>query len=333
MTNREEKMKETDDAKIDREISSSRRAWLGLSSFALLLKSCSDSKFSGITIEKKQAGAKPAEPVEIGSDSMPDSKVLEGGTEKTEPILDGQGPLEEAEQLKPCTSLSASKLDPTNIEQTDHVPRINFYGNRKSAMVVIDLAGYLFSSPDPIAQIVLVREDFSLIGMHGISSADVKDDSRARPIVIDHVSLKDSKRIFLVFLNKSGEQRKFAMGEDIEFVTRFRDKSVKDLSDFALLDKDYASHQGIPNIEEVKYDGFEQSDDPLHVFAKGRKLYTAQSTAKFIRAARLNGFIITDLMGDSLGNGGEFQDILEHPTFICYKEVEDVYFRTIVKVG
>ena len=302
-----------------------------LISTALLSACGSSTGFLGSN--SRRAKEDPAQPQPQPSASNPTPEDPGIGQERDDVVSIGNDlnsiPGDIETQIK-CSPLGLDTVATQNIEPSSVNFTIKFYGSRSSTMMVIGLNNYFHLGNTLITHINLVRPGGKIIGTHAITSATIASDFKLVPIVMDHINFKDDSAVLVVMHHSDGSQTKHE--QIINYETSFRGLETVAATPISV-DPEFFKNQGIANFNHNgAYTGFVESNDPKHVFS-GRKLKTAQSNAVITPSSGLNGFVITDLLGNELNSGNRFNDILNHPTFIAYKLQGGRWYRTMIRVG
>jgi hypothetical protein len=297
---------------------------------AAFLAACSqdNAKFGGVTgrrdLRKTANGAGP------------DTDDPEGdGT--NDALGAGEGnPNDILNKALPCTSLSqfsallALSPDLPAISK----PTLRFYGSKSSALVAVGFPSYLESPAFKIASVSLLDEDGYPLASHVITAADRSTTTgKLNLFCLDNLSLIGTKVHLLVSTadNLSFKQK--------DILVTFDDPKAagKKLVETSPVKASFVrSFQGIGNFQPLALTLHKRSN----VFVAGivappndqRFFYLAASNTQFLPATGLTGFMITDLLGESLGDGAAFAGILQNTNFIAYRESGDMVYRTIIRM-
>lgn len=229
----------------------------------------------------------------------------------------------------PCNALNANRIDSSRmpVAPARFSPQVKAYGVDRSAMLVISLPNYTHADLK-VSRIIVVRQDGRILALHSPTGADVKGDGTLRYVVLDNLNLKTERRFTLVFLTSDGVYSKWTMDADLTFETTFKGKNVVALATGEAHPTGFSDGQGIADFGEV-FDSFGAAET---IAFSSRRLMTAQSDSKHVKASLLADHVITDLMGVEVGLGATWTGILEHPTFFAYKLVGDRYVRTFIRI-
>ncbi len=220
-----------------------------------------------------------------------------------------------------CTANNMNKLDVESMDDmpADMVPKVVFYGTKRSALVAIQ-----FSSHDKVKQVIICRDDGQLLALHGITGADGSN----RPIVCDNLWIGDSANIKIVVQN--GDER-WKSTHEVKWFKSFGGKTVTDLTDGAKPALQAIAVFG-ENGPTFGVDNDTRYPDENDNAADDRPLITAKTGSKWaVQAATLNGGQCTDIMGNpiSIADSG----LLEYQVFCVYVNDGGNLFRTILHVG
>ena len=192
----------------------------------------------------------------------------------------------------------------------------------------------------------ILRANGSLIAQKRVGPTHFDVSGKLRAIAFNNLPLNQVEPLHFLFeiLDGSNYRRtyRFSMTASFAFDLQFRSATCLSLTPplptttGSCVPATFAANQGLPNFNEVKYVGFKSAvvDGTTYQFSGSRPLYIAQKAAQYTAAARLNGFVITDIVGNELGSGTAFTQILENPTIACFKQDSSGrWVRTIVRVG
>lgn len=206
-------------------------------------------------------------------------------------------------------------------------PRYKFYGDSSSSMMVLSLPKYQHGN---LIDVFLARYSGKIIAQKGIvESADINDNTTLKPIVFDNIQMKDDKRLVIIY--KISDQfgvkvTKHEMQYDVTFSDSFRGKPAFGLSPSSVPGH-FAQNQATPSFGPDP--NIVQGFHDLGTYTLGSE------DSYFAGSPALKGYIITDLMGNTLSENGEkFNNLVQYPEFICYKLVENkFYLRTFIRAA
>lgn len=204
-------------------------------------------------------------------------------------------------------------------------PEIIFYGNAQSAMMVIDLPDYSYFAKT-LQLITVFRPSGDPICEKRIESAsDINSTNYIRPIVFDNISLKNDKKLTLLFkegVSNGVKYSRYDMEVQVAFTDTFMGKPVRSANDPLV-----SAYRGYPNFKLDKDNSLPRSID---------NVISLDGTARYSPAIGLNKCILADMMNRPLrvSDGALFKDIGDINQFICYQKVNDgdFYVRTFVRV-
>jgi hypothetical protein len=305
-----------------------RRELFNLSPLALLttfLASCSDdsAKFGGKS-GRKNLISKNDSSGTGGTGNGPDqdelSKNVDGEVDninempKTPPVC---SPI-----VTLTNSLSTALDAPAYM-----APSLRFYGKSGSALVAIGLPMYVEAPENvKISSITIYDQDSYPISTHVITAADKTATGGIGVFCIDNVSLKGTK-VHLLF---SGADSKNYKVKDIpvSFVDPMATgKTLVEVSPSSAAFID--NFQGVGNFEPSNH---KQTNKIVPGTTNPRPIYLACKDSTYTPAPRLANFMITDMLGRSLGQGSDFNSIRTHQCFIAYRENAGLVYRTIIRM-
>lgn len=267
----------------------------------------------------------PLSPTPVEGDKAPSQP---GPT--TPPVQNTDKPATENEAK--CTNLIDISPFPEAKENLE--PRLKLYGESSSTLLVIDLPKYVHGN---LISVFVVRQNGEVIAQKGISSfADIKPDLSIRPLVFDNLSIKNERRLSLIFETSCNScdggkaYYKYQMTEDLVFETKFNGKPV------------YGLMPTNAPLNFYKYQAFADFLPQMDDFDTSSTYFyqVLSDEAKYDAVGGLNGFIITDLFGNILSENGKnkdgklWADIMNHHIFICYRLVADqFYVRTFIRLS
>lgn len=263
-------------------------------------------------------------PDESQNEEQQEDKNEDGGTSLDSPLGTQEPDPSQACDAK-TNVIDWSKLENAyeNLE-----PIYKFYGNTSSSMMVLSLPKYQHGN---LIDIYLVRYSGKLIAQKGISElADINDNTTLKPVIFDNIQMKDDRRLVIIYKvvdNQFGIRfTKHEMTYDVTFSDNFRGKPAFGLSPNSVPGH-FATSQATPS--------FGPDPNMLQGFYDLGKYTVASEDSYFLGSPGLQGFIITDLMGNVLSEDGEkFNNLIQYPEFICYKLVDNkFYMRTFIRTA
>lgn len=225
--------------------------------------------------------------------------------------------------------------------------KVVIYGRENHAMIVVDLPTRLQNNTDQLKSISIHRETGHFIAQYMLTSADIRTMSLYWPFVFKNMRIKFGEALYLRYtFTESLEFKQKVEGVDVAPLTTYEGKLVKPSMEVDILGSatgrsapEFAALVPVVNFAENDSTGIPPTQNPVYNFSSARQLRTAQTSARFLPAQGLAGYVITDLSGNLLAaDGGTFIDIMNYPNFICYKPVPNLtsvsyWVRTIVSTG
>ncbi|MFK7826839.1 MAG: hypothetical protein AB8G05_22035 [Oligoflexales bacterium] len=207
-------------------------------------------------------------------------------------------------------------------------PSYKFYGDSSSSMLVLSLPKYQHGN---LIDVYLVRYSGKLIAQKGITEiADINENTTLKPIVFDNIQMKDDKRLVIIYKvadNQFGIKfTKHEMRYDVTFSDNFRGKPAYGMTPSSVPGY-FAANQATPS--------FGPDPNVVQGFYDLGNYTVGSEDAFFAGSPALKGYIITDLMGNTLSENGEkFNNLIQFPEFICYKLVDNkFYLRTFIRTA
>jgi hypothetical protein len=230
---------------------------------------------------------------------------------------------------KGCHANTTTKLDVTGLQDAgdDLKPRVVFYGRPDSTMIALKLP-----SGKDVKQVIITRDDGSLLALHGITPADMKGTDY-RPIVIDNLNLGATPNVHVVIQLAGTDRKKHTQA--VAYFTSYplgTGKPVVDLSAFTV-PADWMANQSVTQFAEVA--GSFNVDAAVTYPSdfnpgKTRALQTAKQGTSWVKQGGVKG-VVTDVMGDVINIDGA--GIIEYQVFCTYVDVGAKVYRTILQIG
>ena len=192
----------------------------------------------------------------------------------------------------------------------------------------------------------ILHANGSVVAQKRLGPTHFDVNGKLRPLAFNNLPLNQVEALHFLFeildANNYRKTYRFSMAASFAFDLQFRSTTCLALTPplptttGSSVPSTFAANQALPNFSEVKYAGFKSAvvDGTVYQFSGSRPLYIAQKAAQYTAASRLDGFVITDIVGNEIGSGATFTQILESPTIACFKQDSSGrWVRTIVRVG
>ncbi len=207
------------------------------------------------------------------------------------------------------------------------------YGDSASAMLVVSLPKFQYSSGNLISVTIMLLPSGKVIAQKGIfEDADVNADTTLRPLLFENLSFRSDTQIAVIYkiacdsCTDSSTYQKFGPTALI-YNNTFLSKPAYGLK------PDSISAAYIANQVSLAFSVSSIAKDSL-ITDRGTSSFSP-SNATLISSG-FSSLYVTDLMGNILfvpqtGTTKTFSNIVNYPEFICYQLVNNSYIRTFVK--